>query len=153
MVGAEGFEPSAFWSRTKRATRLRYAPKRKSPYSIHFFDSSVNRTKPTNSTLVCNAPCNCCDTMKHRDMEHSGILGWWRRADSNRRPSRCERDALPTELLPRYGKRRIVYHMPLDHARPLFKKTVLPFCHLQSAPCCARTLPPSPCRASARRTA
>ncbi len=27
MVGAEGFEPSAFWSRTKRATRLRYAPK------------------------------------------------------------------------------------------------------------------------------
>ena len=26
MVGAEGFEPSAFWSRTKRATRLRYAP-------------------------------------------------------------------------------------------------------------------------------
>ena len=27
MVGAEGFEPSAFWSRTKRATRLRCAPK------------------------------------------------------------------------------------------------------------------------------
>ena len=27
MVGAEGVEPSTFWSRTKRATRLRYAPK------------------------------------------------------------------------------------------------------------------------------
>jgi hypothetical protein len=26
MVGAEGFEPSTFWSRTKRATSLRYAP-------------------------------------------------------------------------------------------------------------------------------
>ena len=26
MVGAEGVEPSTFWSRTKRATRLRYAP-------------------------------------------------------------------------------------------------------------------------------
>ena len=26
MVGAEGIEPSTFWSRTKRATRLRYAP-------------------------------------------------------------------------------------------------------------------------------
>ncbi len=25
-IGAEGFEPSAFWSRTKRATSLRYAP-------------------------------------------------------------------------------------------------------------------------------
>ena len=29
MVGAEGFEPSAFWSRTKRATRLRYAPQKR----------------------------------------------------------------------------------------------------------------------------
>ena len=29
MVGAEGVEPSTFWSRTKRATRLRYAPKKK----------------------------------------------------------------------------------------------------------------------------
>ena len=26
LVGAEGFEPSAFCSRSKRATRLRYAP-------------------------------------------------------------------------------------------------------------------------------
>ena len=28
LVGAEGFEPSTFWSRTKRATSLRYAPKK-----------------------------------------------------------------------------------------------------------------------------
>ncbi len=26
MVGAVGFEPTTFWSRTKRATKLRYAP-------------------------------------------------------------------------------------------------------------------------------
>ena len=26
MVGEMGFEPMAFWSRTKRATRLRYSP-------------------------------------------------------------------------------------------------------------------------------
>ena len=25
VVGATGFEPAAFWSRTKRATKLRYA--------------------------------------------------------------------------------------------------------------------------------
>jgi hypothetical protein len=25
-IGAEGFEPSTFWSRTRRATRLRYTP-------------------------------------------------------------------------------------------------------------------------------
>ena len=27
VVGATGFEPAAFWSRTKRATKLRYAPR------------------------------------------------------------------------------------------------------------------------------
>ncbi len=26
VVGATGFEPAASWSRTKRATKLRYAP-------------------------------------------------------------------------------------------------------------------------------
>ena len=35
MVGAEGIEPSTFWSRTKRATRLRYAPiKRKTSVTL-----------------------------------------------------------------------------------------------------------------------
>ncbi len=29
LVGATGFEPTTFWSRTKRATKLRYAPKEK----------------------------------------------------------------------------------------------------------------------------
>ncbi len=26
MVGMTGFEPAAFWSRTRRATKLRYIP-------------------------------------------------------------------------------------------------------------------------------
>jgi hypothetical protein len=26
LVGAAGFEPATFWSQTRRATRLRYAP-------------------------------------------------------------------------------------------------------------------------------
>ena len=26
MVGATGFEPATFWSQTRRATKLRYAP-------------------------------------------------------------------------------------------------------------------------------
>ena len=26
MVGVTGFEPTTFWSRTKRATKLRYTP-------------------------------------------------------------------------------------------------------------------------------
>ena len=49
---------------------------------------------------------------------------WWRRGDSNSRPSRCERDALPTELLPRGGKRGIVYHTPQRPARGFSKKFV-----------------------------
>ena len=28
LVGERGFEPLTFWSRTKRATRLRYSPKK-----------------------------------------------------------------------------------------------------------------------------
>ena len=37
LVGAEGFEPSAFCSRSKRATRLRYAPTRlKTVHSISY---------------------------------------------------------------------------------------------------------------------
>ena len=34
MVGAEGIEPSTFWSRTKRATRLRYAPMMKNALKL-----------------------------------------------------------------------------------------------------------------------
>ena len=28
LVGVTGFEPATFWSRTKRATKLRYTPKK-----------------------------------------------------------------------------------------------------------------------------
>ena len=31
VVGAAGFEPATFWSQTRRATRLRYAPKYQYP--------------------------------------------------------------------------------------------------------------------------
>jgi hypothetical protein len=37
----------------------------------------------------------------------SGLKWWWRRRGSNPRPSHCERDALPTELLPRKRARNI----------------------------------------------
>src|SRR5437870_2057990 len=35
MVGAAGFEPATFWSQTRRATRLRYAPGCGAGPSIH----------------------------------------------------------------------------------------------------------------------
>ncbi len=37
MVGARGFEPPASWSRTKRATKLRYAP----PNQYHDYSTEV----------------------------------------------------------------------------------------------------------------
>ena len=42
---------------------------------------------------------------KERPETDNRPLGWWRRRGSNPRPSHCERDALPTELLPRKGRR------------------------------------------------
>ena len=36
MVGARGFEPRTSWSRTKRATRLRYAPNSNWPWAFLF---------------------------------------------------------------------------------------------------------------------
>ena len=40
----------------------------------------------------------------HRDPAVGSLTNWWRRRDSNSRPPRCERDALPTELLPHSWK-------------------------------------------------
>lgn len=45
MVGATGFEPAASWSRTKHATKLRYAPKSifyKAFFIIYFSSIKVN---------------------------------------------------------------------------------------------------------------
>ena len=39
LVGAEGFEPSTFCSRSKRATRLRYAPTSGTSYEVKVADS------------------------------------------------------------------------------------------------------------------
>ncbi len=49
LVGARGFEPPASWSRTKRATKLRYAPPPTYPdYSTavlieQYSDSAANK--------------------------------------------------------------------------------------------------------------
>ena len=42
----------------------------------------------------------------------SGLKWWWRRRGSNPRPSHCERDALPTELLPRKRARNLSSYGP-----------------------------------------
>src|SRR4051795_6350194 len=41
VVGAAGFEPATFWSQTRRATRLRYAPQGRRPrYTLRFCPAS-----------------------------------------------------------------------------------------------------------------
>ena len=47
MVGATGFEPATFWSRTKRATKLRYTSKIGANEGIRTLD--LRFTKP----LLC----------------------------------------------------------------------------------------------------
>ena len=44
LVGAEGFEPSAFCSRSKRATRLRYAPTLKKEPAASYSRTGESRT-------------------------------------------------------------------------------------------------------------
>ena len=49
LVGAAGFEPATFWSQTRRATRLRYAPGRRagSRYTVRFCPASrAPRSRP-----------------------------------------------------------------------------------------------------------
>ena len=45
LVGAAGFEPATFWSQTRRATRLRYAPGRRAGtrYTVRFWPASARR--------------------------------------------------------------------------------------------------------------
>ncbi len=45
MVGMTGFEPAAFWSRTRRATKLRYIPTQKPFYRNQKIYSSPIRIR------------------------------------------------------------------------------------------------------------
>src|ERR1700726_704585 len=51
----------------------------------------------------------------------SGPGFWWRRRGSNPRPSHCERDALPTELLPRKRARNISSKQPFKPKYPYLR--------------------------------
>ncbi len=46
MVGATGFEPAAPWSRTKCATRLRYAPTEGIIHDLRFFVEPIQNIDP-----------------------------------------------------------------------------------------------------------
>ena len=52
MVGERGFEPLTFWSRTKRATRLRYSPEEKKTNAPHQCRSPVVLLKGQDYTKV-----------------------------------------------------------------------------------------------------
>ncbi len=56
MVGARGFEPPTFWSQTRRAAKLRYAPERTEKYSESFVCSQLSLFMRSMWSRE-NAPC------------------------------------------------------------------------------------------------
>src|SRR5208282_6347064 len=65
-------------------------------------------------------------------------LDWWSRWDSNPRPPRCHRGALPTAPRP-HRQPFLVYHRPLFS--PSFRTRFLHFFHVNSANLLARPTP------------
>src|SRR5437870_7125502 len=70
-IGAPGFEPGTFWSQTRRATGLRYAP-------LALRVSNLTRPAPPSNGVMCKAPCcaaGCAAlilTRSYRNGVHNG---------------------------------------------------------------------------------
>src|SRR3989475_11572217 len=71
IIGAPGFEPGTFWSQTRRATGLRYAP-------LALRVSNLTRPAPPSNGVMCKAPCcaaGCAAlilTRSYRNGVHNG---------------------------------------------------------------------------------
>jgi hypothetical protein len=56
MVGVTGFEPATSWSRTKRATKLRYTPKRLEMVGLAGFEPTTSSTPRKRATKLRYSP-------------------------------------------------------------------------------------------------
>jgi hypothetical protein len=71
----------------------------------------------------------CSNQLSYRPAGHQEHVAhqkdWWRHADSNRRPSACKADALPTELCPRKVIATVKYDRGSHGKSGKFEKTKL----------------------------
>src|SRR5215813_559245 len=98
MAGATGLEPATSGVTGRRSNQLSYAPR---------------GPRPGGPLLVF--PARGVKYTRRRNATPSGSE-WWAMTDSNRRPSRCKRDALPAELIA--PGRRVVFRRCLRLNRP-----------------------------------
>jgi hypothetical protein len=101
MVGAVRFELTTSWTRTKRATSLRYAPTRATRLPRTQRESNVDfsRTKHELTRLQISLRQNCHVQMFLEPRVHNGLTeDWWACSDSNREPKHYECSALTIEL-------------------------------------------------------
>ena len=87
-------------------------------------DGRQNRRVPIRChQFLCSMPPGSDPDARHPSVFYRPSSGWWRRADSNRRPLACKASALPTELRPQ--KPRSKTH---KLALPGFRLLVSGFC-------------------------
>lgn len=82
LVGVPGFEPGASCSQSKRSTKLSHTPMEE---EVGFEPTDDGISTAYSFQDCCNKPA-------------LPLFHWWTLQDLNLRPSRYERDALPTKL-------------------------------------------------------
>ena len=64
-------------------------------------DKKIDRSSAARRPPIVNLHLYCTPgTVLYCRRQYNLLILWWSRPESNRRPSHCERDALPTELRP-----------------------------------------------------
>jgi hypothetical protein len=86
-------------SRFERPSRGSTTPRLLVPPTRHRFIVSSGRINRSNGQSDCLSPVVSPPPGRH-ELPETDMAIWWRAGESNPRPLRCERSALPTELAP-----------------------------------------------------
>ncbi len=77
MVEVVGFEPTAFWSRTKRATRLRYTSKKRADKGTRTLDLMITN-QPLYQLSYIGTPTNCQHRILYQRKSQLSIISFGR---------------------------------------------------------------------------
>jgi hypothetical protein len=105
MAGATGLEPATSGVTGRRSNQLSYAPSASTGAAIPYRSGRPalflppRGVKRRRRNLCCDAVIRAAPAASHVKHRRAGCAAWWAMRDSNPRPPRCKRDALPTELI------------------------------------------------------